>query len=152
MILFWCVSVLLIAWIGIVIVNSLTSAPDNLGATDGKLSPCPDKPNCVCSTDSTEAHQIAPLAFADSADQARERLLAILEQFPGCSIVQSEGNYLRAEFRTRWLRFVDDVEFLIDPRQNVIQVRSASRVGYSDLGTNRRRIEAIRQQFNQNTR
>jgi uncharacterized protein (DUF1499 family) len=147
MFLFWCVSFLIVAWLGIVIMNMLTPAPGNLGATDGRLSSCPDSPNCVCSTDTSETHQIAPLTFTDSADQARERLLNILEAFPGCQIVQSEESYLRAEFRTHWLRFVDDVEFLIDPRQNVIQVRSASRIGYSDLGTNRRRVETIRQQF-----
>ncbi|QDU48493.1 DUF1499 domain-containing protein [Gimesia panareensis] len=151
MILFWCVSLFVVFWIGIVIVNSLTSPPDNLGVTEGKLSPCPASPNCVCSTDPSVSHQIAPLAFTDSSEQAHQRLVTILEQYPGCQIVQSEEHYLRAEFRTRWLRFADDVEFLIEPRQNVIQVRSASRVGYSDLGTNRKRIEAIRQKFAQGT-
>lgn len=151
MILFWCVSLFVVFWIGIVIVNSLTSPPDNLGATEGKLNPCPASPNCVCSTDPSASHQIAPLSFTDSAEQARQRLLTILEKYPDCRIVQSEEHYLRAEFRTRWLRFVDDVEFLIEPRQNVIQVRSASRIGYSDLGTNRKRIEAIRQKFAQST-
>ncbi|MCR9231058.1 MAG: DUF1499 domain-containing protein [bacterium] len=147
MILFWCVSFFIAVWLGIVGVNSLTSPPDNLGVNDGKLSSCPESPNCVCSCDSSKLHKIAPLEFTDSPTQARERLLSVLAEYPGCQIVTGDENYLRAEFRTSWLRFVDDVEFLIEPGQNVIQVRSASRIGYSDLGTNRERIETIRQKF-----
>ena len=147
MILFWCVSFFIAVWLGIVLVNSLTSPPDDLGVNDGRLSPCPDSPNCVCSNETSQTHDIAPLEFTDSSIQARERLLSVLEKYPGCQIVTADENYLRAEFRTRWLRFVDDVEFLIEPSQNVIQVRSASRIGYSDLGTNRERIETIRQKF-----
>ncbi|QGQ23081.1 DUF1499 domain-containing protein [Gimesia benthica] len=147
MILIWCVSFFIAVWLGIVVVNSLTSPPDNLGVNDGKLSSCPESPNCVCSCDSSKTHTVAPLAFTDSPAQARERLLSVLGEYPGCQIVTADENYLRAEFRTRWLRFVDDVEFLIEPGQNVIQVRSASRIGYSDLGTNRGRIDSIRQKF-----
>jgi len=151
MILFWCVSFLVVLWLLIVILNAFSRPPENLGVTNDSLSPCPDSPNCVCSQDPSESHQIAPFPFTDSAKHARERLLTILRQSPGCTVMQADENYVRAEFRTRWLRFVDDVEFLIDARQNAIQVRSASRIGYSDLGANRQRVEALRRQFEQSS-
>jgi uncharacterized protein (DUF1499 family) len=69
---------------------------------------------------------------------------ASLEKDSAFTIVEVEANYLRVEARTRILRFVDDVEFQIRPGSNVVDMRSGSRVGYSDLGKNRRRLEAIR--------
>jgi uncharacterized protein (DUF1499 family) len=63
------------------------------------------------------------------------------------TIVQEAGDYLYAEFKSKLMGFVDDVEFYVDRAANVVQVRSASRVGRSDLGVNRQRIDAIREQF-----
>ncbi|QDT40772.1 hypothetical protein Pan241w_08310 [Gimesia alba] len=147
MILFWCVSFLLAAYLGIVLWNTLSSPPANLGVVDQHLSPCPDSPNCVCSQDQSPAHQIAPLQYSGPKNEAVQQLTEILNRQRGCRIVVQNEDYLRAEFRSLCFRFVDDVEFLVDSRQNVIHVRSASRVGYSDLGANRKRIEAIRKMF-----
>ncbi len=123
--------------------------PPNTGVVAGRLHDCPASPNCVCSfapaVDGT--HAIAPLTYAGDWPAARSRLLALLQRQTGCRVVEQNETYLRCEFRTRWLRFVDDVEFLADPAAQVIHVRSASRLGYSDLGVNRRRIEQIRRQF-----
>ena len=147
MILFWCVSVFLLAWLSMVCWNVFSGPPENIGVVDQKLHACPDSPNCVCSQDDRPSHEIAPLTYTGSPDAALQQLADILKQQPGCRIVQNEEDYLRAEFRSRWFRFVDDIEFLVNPDQNVIQVRSASRVGYSDLGVNRKRIENLRKQF-----
>jgi uncharacterized protein (DUF1499 family) len=64
--------------------------------------------------------------------------------WPGATLVTQRPGYLHAECRTKWMGFVDDVEFLLDPAARVIHVRSASRLGRRDFGTNRERIEAIR--------
>ncbi|MCA9015292.1 MAG: DUF1499 domain-containing protein [Planctomycetaceae bacterium] len=147
MILFWCVSFLLAACLGIVLFNTLSGPPANLGVINQHLHPCPDSPNCVCSQDHSPQHEIAPLPYSGSQAAALTRLSEILNRQRGCRIIRQDGDYLRAEFRSLCFRFVDDVEFLVDSSQNVIHVRSASRVGYSDLGVNRKRIEAIRNLF-----
>ena len=119
------------------------------GVVNGRLTGCPASPNCVSSvspqTDKT--HYVKPLNFADPTNEAWSRLVEIVKTWPRAHIVEQSGSYLHAEFRTRLLRFVDDVEFLLDPGQGVIHVRSLSRLGRSDFGVNRRRIEAIRRQF-----
>ena len=147
MIYFWCVSFLLAAYLIIVLGNYLTHPPTDLGMTNQLLSPCPDSPNCVCSQCESPTHLIEPIRYSGSAEQARQHLSEILSNQRGCSLIKQEGDYLHAEFRSLCFRFVDDVEFLIDSRQNVIHVRSASRVGYSDWGANRKRIQSLRQQY-----
>jgi len=112
--------------------------PTDIGMRDGRLSPCPDSPNCVSSFESDETHSIAPMAA--SLDQVREVLLSLDE----ANIVNEQDNYLYAEFTSRIMGYVDDVEFLFDPASGVTHVRSASRLGHSDLGANRKRIENIR--------
>ena len=75
------------------------------------------------------------------------RLRAIVAAMPGAEVVEARDDYLYARFESRWLRFVDDTEFWVDPTEQVVQVRSSSRVGRGDLGVNRQRIEAIRAQL-----
>jgi len=124
-----------------------TSAPDNLGARDdGSLAPCPSKPNCVVSSGppKNDKHRIEPLR-ADGNQW--EQLPAVLSGMSGIKVEKQEENYLRATATTRVLRFVDDLEFLHKPEEQIIHVRSASRIGYSDFGANRKRVEAIREKL-----
>lgn len=121
--------------------------PDNLGVVEGRLRPCPESPNCVCSFDTDREHSIPPLTFSDSPEAAMERLRQTVKAMPRTRLVVDAAGYLHVEFRSLILRFVDDVEFLVDAETRMIHVRSASRLGYSDLGVNRRRIEAIRKAF-----
>lgn len=123
-----------------------------LGLTDGKLNPCPDTPNCVSSQSDSEQHQIEPLHYFDSKPQAHARLVSIIESEKRTKILTAEDDYIRAEFTSALFRFVDDVEFYLPAEQadgSIVNVRSASRIGYSDLGVNRKRIERIRNRFNQ---
>lgn len=121
------------------------SAPSHLGVRDGRLAPCPDSPNCVCSQAGDARHAIAPLPLHGSPEASRIRLLEILASEPRVRVVEEQERYLRAEFTSLVFRFVDDVEFLIGERQ--IDVRSASRLGHSDFGVNRKRIEHLRQRL-----
>ncbi len=122
--------------------------PNNLGVSNGKLAPCPNSPNCVSSQSTDTGHQIAPLTFTSSPEQAIANLKKIIESLPRTKIISESPDYLYAEFKSALLGFVDDVEFYLDRNANVIQVRSASRLGQSDLGVNRKRIETIRAKFN----
>ena len=118
-----------------------------VGLVGGNLRPCPSSPNCVCSQDEDAGHNIAPLPFADSPREAWDRLHDLVVKLPRTRVVSRDERYLHVEFTSLRMRFVDDVEFLLDESASLIHVRSASRVGHSDLGANRKRIEALRQQW-----
>ncbi len=111
------------------------------------LPPCPPSPNCLCSQDPDPGHQVPPLTYTGSPEEALKRLKQVVRSMPRARIADERPNYFRAEYTTALLRFVDDVDFLIEPNGGKIHIRSASRVGYSDLGTNRKRVEQIRQAF-----
>jgi len=117
------------------------------GGTDDRLSPCPKSPNCVSSLSEDESHYVAPLAYETTLEEAREKLILIINSMKRSEIVTAEMNYIRATFKSGLFRFVDDVEFSFDDQKKVINVRSASRTGYSDLGVNRKRVEEIRKRF-----
>lgn len=127
---------------------SLTSRPpNNLGIHNGQLAECPSTPNCVSTTATRESQRMDPIPFDGTADEARARLLEILAAQPRTKIITKQPTYLHAECTTALFRFVDDIEFLIDEKKKVIQFRSASRTGHSDLGENRRRMEQIGASF-----
>ncbi len=118
--------------------------PANLGVKDGKLAPCPSSPNCVSSQGSDTAHAIEPLSFTGTVAGAHAALRTIILSMKRSKIITDTDSYIRAEFTSAIFRFVDDVEFWFDGNAKVIHVRSASRIGHSDLGVNRERVEEIR--------
>jgi uncharacterized protein (DUF1499 family) len=120
--------------------------PDNLGISGGRLAPCKTTPNCVSSQVDRAAdpgHYIDPLRYTGAAEAAWQALRQAVRDSERTKIVREDGGYLYAEFTSRLMGFVDDVEFQLDPT-GVIHVRSASRLGSSDFGVNRQRVEAIR--------
>jgi len=122
------------------------SRPSNLGVKDNRLSPCPSSPNCVSSQSDQEKHRIDPIRFSSPPAGAMDRLKKVVRGMERTTVVSETSNYLHVEFRT-FLGFVDDAEFCLDENQKVIHLRSASRVGYWDLGVNRRRMESVRREF-----
>lgn len=122
--------------------------PTNLGVKNGALAPCPPSPNCVSSQSGDAKHKIAPLTYQGTPAEAIAKLKEIITASDNAKIITAEHNYIYAEFTSKLMGFVDDVEFYLDPESATIQVRSASRLGESDLGVNRKRIEAIRRLFN----
>jgi uncharacterized protein (DUF1499 family) len=120
---------------------------DETRLLDGKLRRCPDSPNCVCSEHEGREHWIEPMPFSGDASDAWQRLTGILRNYPRTKIVSETADYIETRVRTRIFRFEDVLEFRLDRVANLIHVRSASRIGYSDLGANRRRVEAIRKLF-----
>ena len=120
--------------------------PDYLGMKDGKLPRTKRTPNNVSSQadPSDGEHSIAPIRFKGSAVEAIAAARKAVESMERATVVRHEGNYLYAEFRSKLLGFVDDVEFTYDEQAGVIHVRSASRLGRRDFGVNRARVEALR--------
>lgn len=119
-------------------------APVNLGVKDNQLAPCPDKPNCVSSQSTSSKHKINPIQLGENPKESFARLKQWVKQQPDTEVAKEEDNYLHAIFRTKLMRFPDDVELLLDAENKVAHVRSASRIGYSDMGVNRKRVEAMR--------
>lgn len=130
-------------------------APAEPGLKDGKLRPPSRTPNSVSSQAelwpegeyASEYAKIEPLRFTGDPGIAMNRLRDALSSWPGARIVENRPDYIYVQFETRWLRFVDDAEFLLDPAARVIHVRSASRLGRKDFGVNRARIEALRKKL-----
>lgn len=116
--------------------------PSNLGVKAGKLAPCPDTPNCVSSQSNDSEHAIDPLPYVSIAE-----IKKVVKNMERTTIIEETDNYLYAEFKSRLMGFVDDVEFHQDDVNQVVNVRSASRLGKSDLGVNRKRVESIREQL-----
>lgn len=123
--------------------------PTNLGVNVGQLIPCPKTANCVSSQSVDSAHNIKPLTYNSSAQEAFANLKAAIATFDRAKIIKETNNYIYAEFTLPIVRFVDDVEFVLDENAKLINVRSASRLGESDLGVNRQRVETIRTKFTQ---
>jgi uncharacterized protein (DUF1499 family) len=112
-----------------------------------RLARCPDRPNCVSSLAEDAVHRVEPLPLDGKPEQALKRLGEIIEAMPGATLGEVADGHLEARFRSRLFRFTDDLEMVVDAQAGVIHIRSASRVGYSDLGVNRRRVEAIRSRY-----
>ncbi|MDY6781697.1 MAG: DUF1499 domain-containing protein [Cyanobacteriota bacterium] len=144
--------VIAIGWIAmrIALPNNPTifsgTRPATLGVRAGQLAPCPNTPNCVSSQSDDIDHYIDPLADNGQASAPLSRLEQIVNETKRAKVIARADNYLYAQFTSRWMGFVDDVEFFEDDAGE-IEVRSASRLGESDLGVNRSRIETLRSQF-----
>ena len=123
------------------------SPPASLGVRDGRLAPCPAKPNCVSSQADDEGHRIGSLGFNGDPAAALQRLADVIAAQPGATLVTRRGEYLHAEFASALMGFVDDFEAHVGPGAHVIELRSASRLGTSDFGVNRKRVESIRSAF-----
>ena len=117
--------------------------PDNLGVKDGRFAPCKPTPNCVSSQadPADKEHYIAPIVYRGTMDELRRAV----EAMERATVIRQEGDYLYAEYKSRLMGYVDDVELLLDEKARLVHVRSASRLGRSDFGVNRERVEKLRE-------
>jgi len=123
--------------------------PGNLGVKDGRLAPCRRTPNCVSSqADPADGeHFIAPIPFKGDAAAALASARKAVEGMQRATVIREEPGYLHAEFRSKLLGFVDDVEFAFDGKAGLMHVRSSSRLGRRDFGVNRARVESLRRRI-----
>ena len=136
---------------GIIILWGISSCsgsrPEKLGLKNNLFTPCPGSPNCVLSLQSDLKHRILPLAYTGSLEVTKERLNQVILSHENAQIITQKGDYWHVEFTSRWMSFIDDVEFYFMESEELIHVRSASRIGYYDYKVNRKRVEKIRFQF-----
>jgi len=128
----------------LLLVSCSGSIPSTLGISDAGMAPCPSSPNCVSSDAQDIEHLVAPLQLVGPAIDAWTVAKALLSKRPRTRIVTEKPDYLHAEIESALFGFVDDLELNLRPSERVIAVRSASRLGYSDLGVNHRRVEELR--------
>lgn len=138
---------------GLVMLSFFSPEAPKLGVSNGQLSECPGSPNCVSSMTKLDDFTMEPIPFSDpegsSETELKKLQQAIENTFPRATLVDQKDNYLRYTFCTFVFRFVDDVEFLAVPDEKLIHFRSASRVGRSDLGLNRKRMAKIKRLMSQ---
>ena len=141
-----------IVLLSFVFMMGCTATLPKLGVISDQLTPCPSKPNCVSSQATDKENYIQPIDFTGTPQDAQVRLIKILNALERTNIIVVQENYIRVEFRSKLFQFIDDVEFYF-PATNtehiIINFRSASRIGYSDLGANQKRMEQIRDIFNE---
>jgi len=125
--------------------------PENLRLINNLLRVCPESPNCVLSLSTDPKHKIEPFRFKGTLEVAKNRLSHVIILMGNSKFVTLNKLYWHVEFTSRWLGFVDDVEFYFFEPESLIHVRSASRTGYWDFGVNRRRVEEIRSYFEEKT-
>jgi len=122
--------------------------PEKLGIQNNKLRDCPGSPNCVTSysdvNSDIEEFNIEPLPFESTAIHSIQKIRNTVATIKGITIITETENYIHAECRSKYLGFIDDLEVYCDEQQKVCLVRSASRLGHSDFGVNRKRVEKIR--------
>ncbi len=120
------------------------NTPINLGVNDGNFAICPPTPNCVSSQVSDVDHHIDPISYTGDQNTVKQVLVKVLNVVPNTVITQETDDYIRTESASKIFGFVDDAEFYFPSDKQVIEIRSAARLGESDLGVNRRRLEQIR--------
>lgn len=143
---------LCVAGLGVVmrflIIPNASPMPSNLGVKDGKLADCPDKPNCASTQSEPSAYGYTePVSFTGDAAIAFETALTIVRELPNSTIVTAEAPYLHATTESNFWRFIDDLEIYVDADAGLIHMRSAARLGESDLNANPNRLKAIRQKL-----
>ncbi|MDA8560686.1 DUF1499 domain-containing protein [Nitrospinae bacterium] len=125
----------------------LSSCSGVVPLTIGQFARCPEKPNCVSTKNSSIENTVKPIFYKGSHENAKQNLLLAIKKFGSAKVKKELDQFIHVEFTSDIFRFIDDVEFYLK-EQGVIHFRSASRIGHSDLGVNRRRVEMIRIAFN----
>ena len=137
-------TVIVLSLIGLFAISMTSKQPDNLGVSAGQLAACPDTPNCVSTQAADPVKRMDPIAFSGTPSEAISKIKqAIKLNWPRATLISETEYYLHYEFKSLIFRFIDDVEFFVDDKNSVIQFRSASRVGHSDLGVNRKRMNQL---------
>ena len=119
--------------------------PENLGIHQGRLTDCPESPNCVSTEAREEPHKVEPFRLKGNPKDLWPKVVNVVSALPRTKVLKATDDYVHAECRSRLFRFVDDLELYLKPAGHFISIRSASRLGKSDFGVNRKRVELLRE-------
>lgn len=146
-ILMIAVGVILFGVVVIYVWSFTAGRPSNLGVSDGQLAPVPESPNAVSTQTDQESAEMEPLVVPASCTKPIDQAAGVLRGMGASEIVTQSSDYLHAEFTSSIFRFTDDVELYFDAATRLLHFRSASRIGHSDLGVNRERMETFSRRF-----
>jgi len=143
-------ALILLSVVALIVLGKISQSGNPAGLLDGRLTLCPDKPNCVSSEDPSDtSHFTSPILLTDGvAPNAMQIMRSVLIDLK-CEVQIESDTYIAATFTSPLFGFVDDVEIRFEPAHNRIHIRSASRVGYGDLGANQQRVGKIKQGFSE---
>ncbi len=131
-----------------VVFGKISKQGNTPGIVDSQLSPCSNSPNCVCSEYREDIqHYLSPIPLAQLSESEALAVLKDVIQAMGGTILIEENGYIAAVFSSSFFGFIDDLEIRSDSSTNLIHIRSASRIGYSDLGINQKRVELLKQLY-----
>jgi len=120
---------------------------DLLNLVTDNLAECPERPNCVYTKAQDTKHVIKPFHLNGDPIVSWDAIRTIIGNMPRNKIITTTDRYLHVECKSRLFGFIDDLELQLNPANGKIEIRSASRIGFSDLGVNRRRVENLRQKL-----
>ena len=153
-IIFWIITIIALSFILLrfFVIPKSSPLPSSITSPEAEqanhtLSPCPDSPNCVSSSATKNSQKVEPFSFEGSGKDAINKLKEISTNLGNSSVVSHQDNYLHVTFKSPLMGYIDDTEFVADDTTGLIQVRSAARLGKSDLNKNKERVEAIRKEF-----
>lgn len=142
------VVLVLSGFIGFFVLGLMSQSGEAGGLVGGRLAKCPDKPNCVCTEFEADlTHYTEPVLISRSDTSGVLSGLKTVIQEMGGKVQKEDSQYLAATFTSSFFRFVDDLEIRIDLDQKTIHMRSSSRVGHSDRGVNKKRIERLKKLY-----
>ncbi len=147
---FFAFDVLIFGGLWLLAAYSKANRPDSVGR--GNLVEGPAKPNWVSSVTRVNERSTEPLTFSGEAESAWAAAKDAVAELPKTKIITSDEGYLHAECSSALFGFVDDLELLLRPNQERIEIRSSSRVGHSDMGANAERVEKLRMMFKARSR
>ncbi len=140
---------IVIVLLGVIVILTLLmvaknmKTPSGIGVTAGKLAPLPNRPNAVSSQTENGDKHVPPFPFKGTLEASKSKILEVLDEYGNISVISSDGDYIHAISTTPRMRFKDDLEFFFDEQAALIHFRSASRLGYSDMGLNRERYDVL---------
>jgi uncharacterized protein (DUF1499 family) len=126
----------------VIIISCAGERPLNIGLVNGQLTELADKPNCVSTTTQFTDKKMPAIAYTKPESDVLLIIVQAISDFGDAEIISQDSNYIHAEFTTG-IGWVDDVEFYLNRTKKQIEFRSASRIGHSDFGTNRERMEKM---------
>jgi uncharacterized protein (DUF1499 family) len=125
----------------------MTENPKRVGIIDGKFRTCPKSPKCVSTQSTDEKHKMKPIEYEGTLEDARSKIIGIINSLKRSKIITETNNYIHSEFRTKFWHFIDDVEFYFNDTDKIIHFRSSARFGYYDWGVNKKRMQYITDSF-----
>jgi len=146
---FYILIIIIILSVVFIAFSCISTKSSDLGIKDGRFKKCPSSPNCIStqSPKDDKEHYMDPIKYTGTKKEVMEKIIRVVKSMARTTIIKEEDNYLHVEYRTEKMKFVDDVEFYIDEENKLIHFRSASRIGYSDLGLNRKRMTEFKERY-----